>query len=311
LANSFADLVLQEGDEILITIMEHHSNLLVWQQAAKRKGATLKYIECDENGVITEENFRNHLTDKTKIVAMTQVSNVLGVCNDIKTFAKIAHENGSYFVCDGAQSVPHIRVDVKDLDVDFLAFSGHKMLAPMGIGVLYGKEELLDKMPPFLFGGEMIEYVTRESATYAELPHKFEAGTVNAGAAVGLGAAIDYYNKVGFDKIIEREKALSEYAYGKLSAIPHLHLLGGKSGESHNGIFTFTIDGCHPHDISAILDDVDVCIRAGHHCAQPLMKFMGTPSTARASISFYNTFEEIDRLCEEISKIREKLGYAE
>lgn len=308
-AYSGSEAFLNEGDEILITIMEHHSNILPWQQAAKRKGAVLKYLECDAHGQITEEAFREALSEKTKIVSMTQVSNVLGIRNDIKTFAAIAHEQGALFVCDGAQSVPHIKVDVQDLGVDFLVFSGHKMLAPMGIGVLYGRRELLDRMPPFLFGGEMIEYVTRESATYAELPHKFEAGTVNAGGAAGLAEAIRYYERIGFDVIEQREQELSAYAMKKLLEVPYLHMLGSEDPKNHHGIFTFTIEGVHPHDIAAILDADDVNVRAGHHCAQPLMKFLGTPSTARASVSFYNTEEEIDRLAESLSSLRRRMGY--
>lgn len=311
LAYSGSEIFLQPGDEILITIMEHHSNLLPWQFAAKRRGAVLRYLECRPDGSITDEMLRAALTPRTKIVSMTQISNVFGRLNDIRTFAKTAHENGSIFICDGAQSVPHVPVNVKDLDVDFMAFSGHKMLAEMGIGVLYGKKELLEKMPPFLSGGEMIEYVKRDSATFAELPHKFEAGTVNASGAVSLGVAIDYYNRIGFDTILEREEHLSEYAYQRLTEIPHLHLLGAADGSDHHGIFTFTIDGAHPHDIAAILDSHRVDVRAGHHCAQPLMKFMGTPSTTRASLSFYNTEEEIDRLAESLSGVRSELGYAD
>lgn len=311
LAYAATEAFLGEGDEILITVMEHHSNLIPWQQAAARKGAVLKFLEPDEEGYISEENFRRMLSPKTKLVSMTHISNVLGVKNDVKTFARIAHENGSLFVLDGAQSVPHIPVDVADLDVDFLAFSGHKMLAPMGIGVLYGKRDLLLAMPPFLFGGEMIEYVSREKATWAELPHKFEAGTVNVGGAVGLRAAIDYYKQLGWDTILEREAHLSCLAMEKLSAIPHLRVLGPKGGEEHHGIFTFTIEGVHPHDIAAILDADKVNIRAGHHCAQPLMQFMKTPSTTRASFAFYNTEEELDRLVESLRKVRREMGYQE
>ena len=310
-AYSASEILLQEGDEILITIMEHHSNLLPWQQAAKRKGAVLRFVECDEDGIITEENFRSAMSPRTKIVAMTQISNVLGIHNDIKKFSAIAHEYGAVFVCDGAQSVPHIPVNVRDLDVDFLAFSGHKMLGPMGIGVLYGKKKFLEEMPPFLFGGEMIEYVTRESATYAPLPHKFEAGTVNAAGAAGLHEAILYYEKIGFDTIVSREEALSRYAMKKLTAIPHVRILGPERAEDHNGIFTFTMEGVHPHDIAAIMDADGVCIRAGHHCAQPLLKYMRTLSTVRASLAFYNTEEEIDRLAASLAEVRRKMGYAE
>ena len=302
---------LQPGDGIAVTVMEHHSNLLPWQQAAKRSGAVLHFIECDAQGRITEEAFRAALPENVKIVAMTQLSNVLGVENDVKTFAAIAHERRAVFVCDGAQSVPHIPVDVQALDVDFLAFSGHKMCGPMGIGVLYGKKKLLEQMPPFLFGGEMIEYVTREGATFAEVPHKFEAGTVNAAGAVGLAEAVRYYRELGWEKIRAREERLSEITFRALTAIPHLRLLGPDNGKDHHGIFTFTIDGAHPHDIAAILDADGVNIRAGHHCAQPLMEFCKTPSTARASVSFYNTEEEIERLAESLSGVRRKLGYTE
>jgi len=310
-ACSWSQAFLREGDEVLVTVLEHHSNMLPWQQAAKRAGAVLKFLESDERGVITETAFRAALSDKTKLVAMTQISNVLGVENDIKRFAAIAHEHGAAFVCDGAQSVPHIRVDVQALDVDFLAFSGHKMCGPMGIGVLYGKKKWLKKMPPFLFGGEMIEYVTRESATWAELPHKFEAGTVNAAGAAGLAAAIDYYNALGFDAITAREEELSRVAMEALTAVPHLRLLGSADWREHHGIFTFTVDDVHPHDIAAILDGDGVCVRAGHHCAQPLMQYLRTPSTVRASLAFYNTEEEIGRLAESLSRVRERMGYGQ
>ena len=302
---------LREGDEILISVMEHHSNLIPWQQLAARSGAVLKFIECGIDGKITEEAFRQALSPRTKIVSMTQISNVLGIRNDIKTFARLAHEAGAVFVCDGAQSVPHIPVDVQDLNVDFLAFSGHKMLAPMGIGVLYGKKALLEKMPPFLTGGEMIEYVTREGATWAELPHKFEAGTVNAAGAVGLKAAIEYYQKVGFDAIQKREEELSELAFDALSKIPHLHIMGASTAKEHNGIFSFSLDGVHPHDIAEILNADGACIRAGHHCAQVLMQHMKVPSTVRASIAFYNRDEDILRLAQSLSTVRRRMGYVE
>lgn len=308
-AYSLGDLLLQEGDEILITVMEHHSNILPWQAAALRHGAVLKYLEPDENGFITEEIFRAGITPQTKIVSMTQMSNVMGTVQDVKTFAGIAHENGAVFIADGAQSVPHVPVDVQDLDVDFLSFSGHKMLAPMGIGVLYGKREYLEKMPPFLTGGEMIEYVTREEATFAEIPHKFEAGTVNAGGAAGLSAAIDYYHQIGWEDITAQEEILSEYMMERLTAVPHLNLIGSRNPSERHGIYTFTIDGVHPHDVAQLLSDENVCIRAGHHCAQPLMQYLGTPSTVRASAMFYNTTEEIDRLARSLSHVRETMGW--
>lgn len=310
-AYSWARSNLKQGDEVVVTIMEHHSNLLPWMQAAEVCGASLRFIECDATGAIKEDMVRAAITPRTKLVAMTQLSNVLGVCNDVKTFAQIAHEAGAIFVCDGAQSVPHMPVDVKDLDVDFLAFSGHKMAGPMGVGVLYGKEALLEAMPPFLFGGEMIEYVRRDGATWAELPHKFEAGTVNAAGAVGLGEAVRYYEEIGFEAICAREAELSVHAYEKLTAIPHLHLLGADSGAAHHGIFTFTIDDVHPHDIAAMLDADKVDIRAGHHCTQPLMKHLGVLSTTRASLAFYNTEEEIDRLAESLASVRGRMGYGD
>ncbi len=303
--------LLQEGDEIVISVLEHHSNLIPWQQLAKKKGLKLKWIEIDENGAITEEAFRKTLSEKTKLVSLTLISNVLGTLNDVKRFAQIAHEIGAVFVCDGAQGVPHIPVNVSDLDVDFLVFSGHKMLGPMGIGVLYGKKELFEKMPPFLYGGEMIEYVGKEDATWAELPHKFEAGTVNGAGAAGLAAAIKYYEKIGFENIVNREEELGELAFRTLSEIPHVTILGAKDAASHHGIFSFMVDGVHPHDIAEILSADGVCVRAGHHCAQVLMKELQVNSTARVSIAFYNTEEEIKRLGESLRSVRRRMGYAE
>ena len=308
-AYAYAMNTLKEGDEILVTILEHHSNFLPWLNAAKRCGGRVNFLECDESGRITEEAFREAFTDRTRIVAMTQVSNVMGRENDIALFARLTHEKGAVFVADGAQSVPHLPVDVKALDVDFLAFSGHKMLGPMGIGVLYGKRELLNKMNPFLYGGEMIETVTRMGATYAELPHKFEAGTVNAAGAYGLSKAIEYMNQIGFDTIREREDHLTRFAMERLQQNQHLKLLGSKDPLEHHGILTFVLEGVHPHDIAAILDAEKICIRAGHHCAQPLMQFMKTPSTARVSLAFYNTEEEILRLVNALETMREKLGF--
>ncbi len=310
-AYSYAMSKLQEGDEILVTILEHHSNFLPWLNAAKRCGAKVNFLECDGQGRITEEAFRAALTERTVLVAMTQISNVLGCENDIKRFAAIAHEQGAVFVTDGAQSVPHIPVNVRELDVDFLAFSGHKMLGPMGIGVLYGKRKLLDKMPPFLYGGEMIETVTRTGSTYAELPHKFEAGTVNAAGAYGLSKAIAYIRQIGFDAIREREDAMTQYAFKRLRENPYVTILGSEDPADHHGILTFQVEGVHPHDVSAILDESKVCVRAGHHCAQPLLKYLQVPSTTRASLAFYNTTEEIDRLAEALGTVRRKLGYAE
>lgn len=302
---------VKNGDEIVVSIMEHHSDLLPWQMVAKTCGAELKFIECAKDGSIDLEKVKELITSRTKIVAMTQVSNVLGREYPVKEIAKLAHEKGAVMVVDGAQSSPHMRVDVTDLDADFFAFSGHKLLAPMGIGVLYGKEELLEKMPPFLSGGEMIDSVTRTSAVYAELPHKFEAGTVNAAGAAGLKAAIDYIEKVGFDYIGEREIALTSRAIEKMKKIPHVNIIGSENADEHTGIVTFTIDNVHPHDISEILAADGIAVRAGHHCAQPLLTHLGLNSTARASFAFYNTEDEVDKFTDSVATIRERMGYGE
>lgn len=302
---------VKKGDEIVVSIMEHHSDLLPWQMVAKTCGAELKFIECAKDGSIDLEKVKELITSRTKIVAMTQVSNVLGREYPVKEIAKLAHEKGAVMVVDGAQSTPHMRVDVTDLDADFFAFSGHKLLAPMGIGVLYGKEELLEKMPPFLSGGEMIDSVTRTSAVYAELPHKFEAGTVNAAGAAGLKAAIDYIEKVGFDYIGEREIALTSRAIEKMKKIPHVNIIGSDNADEHTGIVTFTIDNVHPHDISEILAADGIAVRAGHHCAQPLLTHLGLNSTARASFAFYNTEDEVDKFTDSVATIRERMGYGE
>lgn len=302
---------VKKGDEIVVSIMEHHSDLLPWQMVAKTCGAELKFIECAKDGSIDLEKVKELITSRTKIVAMTQVSNVLGREYPVKEIAKLAHEKGAVMVVDGAQSTPHMRVDVTDLDADFFAFSGHKLLAPMGIGILYGKEELLEKMPPFLSGGEMIDSVTRTSAVYAELPHKFEAGTVNAAGAAGLKAAIDYIEKVGFDYIGEREIALTSRAIEKMKKIPHVNIIGSENADEHTGIVTFTIDNVHPHDISEILAADGIAVRAGHHCAQPLLTHLGLNSTARASFAFYNTEDEVDKFTGSVATIRERMGYGE
>ena len=310
-AYSLGDMCLSEGDEIITTVVEHHSNMLPWRLAAERHGATVKYLECEPDGSFKLEKLEALLSDRTKIVAMTAMSNIFGRVNDIKGFAAAAHKKGAYFVADGAQSVPHSVTDVKDLDVDFLAFSGHKMMAPMGIGVLYGKEELLKKMPPFLSGGEMIEYVSLDSVSYAEFPHKFEAGTVNAGGAVALSAAIDYIQSIGMKDIEERELLLTTIALEGMKKIPHITILGSDDPKEHHGIITFRVDGVHPHDTAAIMAEDNVAIRAGHHCAEPLHQFIGIPSTVRASILFYNTEEEIERLIKSVASLRSRMGYGE
>ena len=289
--------------------MEHHSNILPWQQAAKRYGATVKYLECDMDGTIPAERLESMITDRTKIAAITQISNVLGCRNDLKTFAEICHRHGVILVGDGAQSVPHIAVDVQDLGVDFLSFSGHKMLAPMGIGALYGKKELLEKLPPFLTGGEMIESVTREGAVWAEVPHKFEAGTVNAGGAYALAEAVRYMKNIGFDAIEAQENRLTRIAYEGMMNIPGIRVLGSSDPDNHHGILSFAVDGVHPHDVAEILNADNICVRAGHHCAQPLLTHLGYSSTVRASLAFYNDLGDIDRLAASLSTLRERMGY--
>lgn len=297
------------GDEVLVSIMEHHSDLLPWQMVCRQTGAKLKFIECDQDGSIDLNKVRELITDRTKIVAVTQLSNVLGRVNPIREIAKLAHEKNAVILVDGAQSTPHIPVDVKELDADFFAFSGHKLYGPMGIGVLYGKERLLDEMPPFLSGGEMIESVTRESAVYAELPHKFEAGTVNASGAVGLKAAIEYVNGIGFDTIQKLESEITAYTFERMKNIEGINIIGSQNAADHGGIITFTVDDVHPHDVSEILSSDGIAVRAGHHCAQPLLKHLGCRSTVRASFSFYNTKEDADKFLSSLAAVRERMGY--
>lgn len=309
IAKSYGETFLKEGDEIVLTVMEHHSNLLPWQEVGKKTGAKLVFLEPDKTGFISDEEIKAKITEKTKLVSLAHISNVLGRKNPVKKVIKAAHDVGAVAVIDGAQAVPHTRVNVRELDADFYVFSGHKMLAPMGIGVVYGKKKLLNKMPPFLTGGEMIEYVELDSATYAEVPHKFEAGTVNVGGAVGLHAAMDYLDKVGFDYIEETELRLTKRLLEGMKALPYINIAGSENAEEHNGIITFTIDDVHPHDSASILNDAKICVRAGHHCAQPLMKFLGFNSTLRASLYFYNTEEEVDRFLDSLTKVRGWLGY--
>ena len=310
-AYSYALPQLKPGDEILVTIMEHHSNLLPWQMAARRTGATLKYLECEPDGTLTDETIQTVINEKTKLVAVAQVSNVLGCVNPIEKIVARAHEVGAVVVMDGAQSVPHMPVDVQKLDVDFMAFSGHKLMGPMGIGVLYGRKVLLEEMPPFLTGGEMIDSVTREGAVFAELPHKFEAGTVNAAGAAGLAASIDYLNQVSFDFIQEQELALTQRAMEGLAKVPHVHVMGSEDPANHTGIVSFTIEGVHPHDVSEILASDGIDVRAGHHCAQPLLTYLGVHSSTRASFMFYNTLDEVDAFVKSVASIRRRMGYGE
>lgn len=309
IAKSYGEAFIKEGEDIVLTVMEHHSNLLPWQETAKRTGANLVFLTPDKTGFISDEEIASKITSKTALVSLAHISNVLGRKNPVEKVIKAAHAVGAVVVVDGAQAVPHTRVNVTELDADFYVFSGHKMLAPMGIGALYGKKKLLNKMPPFLTGGEMIEYVELDSATYAEVPHKFEAGTVNVGGAAGLHAAMDYLDKVGFDCIEETELRLTKRLLEGMRALPYINIAGSDKPEEHHGIVTFTIDDVHPHDTASILNDAGICVRAGHHCAQPLMKFLGFNSTLRASLYFYNTEEEVDRFLDSLTKVRGWLGY--
>ncbi|SDL17037.1 cysteine desulfurase [Lacicoccus qingdaonensis] len=302
-ARSFGDVNISEGDEIVVTEMEHHANIVPWQELAKRKNAKLVFIPLEEDGTIKLENVEAVMTDKTKIVAVTHVSNVLGTINDIKSIAEIAHKHDAYITVDGAQSVPHMSVDVQDLDVDFYAFSGHKMLGPTGIGVLYGKAEILDKMEPIEYGGDMIDFVDLRESTWTDLPVKFEAGTPMIAEAIGLSAAIDYINEVGADEILSYEQELVKYAYDKMSEIEGIEIYGPT--EERAGLITFNLDGVHPHDLATALDSDGVAVRAGHHCAQPLMKFLGVSSTARASFYLYNTKDEIDFFIDSLKRTKE------
>ncbi|ECH7282209.1 cysteine desulfurase [Listeria monocytogenes] len=306
--DSYAEATIEAGDEIVISYLEHHSNLIPWQQLAKRKGAVLKYIELEENGTISVEQAKKTIGEKTKIVALAHVSNVLGTITPIKEIAAIAHQFGAVILVDGAQAVPHMEVDVVDLDADFYAFSGHKMMAPTGIGALYGKRELLDAMEPTEFGGEMIDFVELYDSTWKELPWKFEAGTPIIGGAIALGAAIDYLAEVGLANIHAHEQALASYAIEEMSKIEGITIYGPKDASKRCGLVTFNIEGAHPHDIATILDEDGIAIRAGHHCAQPLMKWLDVSSTARASFYIYNTKEEIDALIDGLKLTKEYFG---
>ncbi|MDF2947734.1 MAG: cysteine desulfurase, SufS subfamily [Bacillales bacterium] len=301
-AQCYGSMVLKEGDEIVITHMEHHANIIPWQQLAKKTGATLKYIPLTDDCSISLENVRATVTPNTKIVAMMYVSNVLGAINPIKEVTKIAHENGAVMVVDGAQSAPHLKVDIQDLDVDFYAFSGHKMCAPTGIGVLYGKQEHLEKMEPFEFGGEMIDFVHLYESTWKELPWKFEAGTPIIAGAIGLGAAIDFLEEVGLENIEKHEHMLVQYAMEKVESIEGFTYYGPKH---RAGILTFNLNDVHPHDVATVLDMEGIAVRAGHHCAQPLMRWLNVSATARASFYLYNTTEDVDAFVDALHKTKE------
>ncbi len=293
---------LKQDDEVVISIMEHHSNLVPWQKITKATNSKLKYMYINNQFEITPEEVRDKITDKTKIVGITYVSNVLGTINNVKEIIKYAHKKGAIVIVDASQSIAHQKIDVQDLDADFLVFSGHKMFAPLGIGVLYGKKELLNKMQPFLMGGDMIEYVHEQETTFAPLPNKFEAGTQNVEAVIGLGAAIDYIQSIGYDKIQKIEKEIVLYARQELSKLDFLTLYMTPNEKNHSSVISFNINGVHPHDVASILDSVGVCVRSGNHCAQPLMRFLGIDSTCRASFSIYNTKEDVDKLVEGLNK---------
>lgn len=293
---------LKKDDEVVISIMEHHSNLVPWQYVTGKTKSNLKYMYIDENYELSKEEIESKITDKTKIVAITHVSNVLGTINPVKEIIKYAHKKGAIVIVDASQSIPHMKIDVQDLDADFLAFSGHKMLAPLGIGVLYGKREILNKMNPFLMGGDMIEYVYEQKTTFAPLPNKFEAGTQNVEGVIGLGTAIDYISNLGYDKIQEIEDELLDYAREELSKLDFLKIYMTPNRKKHSAVISFNIKGVHPHDVASILDSENVCVRSGNHCVQPLLRFLGEDSTCRMSLYFYNTKQDIDMLVEALKK---------
>ena len=300
----FAEEILEEGDEVLISIMEHHSNIIPWQEACRKTGAKLVYAYLKDGGLDLED-FREKLTDRTKFVSITHASNVLGVINPIQELAQLAHEKGAIMVVDGAQSVPHMKIDVQKLDADFFVFSGHKMAGPTGIGVLYGKEHYLNQMSPVEFGGEMIDFVYEQSATWKELPWKFEAGTPNMAGAIGLAAAIDYLEAIGMDAIEHHEQDLIAYVFPKLQAIEGLKIYGSQDLAKRSGVISFNLGDLHPHDLATALDYEGVAVRAGHHCAQPLIQYLEVPATARASFYLYNTKEDCDKLVEALIKTKE------
>ena len=304
-AASYGRANLSEGDEVLITPMEHHSNIIPWQQIVKETGATLKYLPLQSDGTIRLEDAKEAITSNTKIVAMMHVSNVLGTINPVKEIARLAHEQGAVMLVDGAQSVPHMAIDVQDIDADFYAFSGHKMCGPTGIGVLYGKKALLKKMEPVEFGGEMIDFVNLYDATWKELPWKFEGGTPIIAGAVGLGAAIDFLTDIGLDAIKDHEEKLAAYAMQEMNKIEGMTIYGP---EHRAGLVTFNLSDVHPHDLATVLDSEGIAVRAGHHCAQPLMRWLEVSATARASFYLYNTEDEIDRLVAGLQTTKEYFG---
>ena len=293
---------LKKDDEVVLSIMEHHSNLVPWQYVTKKTNSKLKFMYINKDYELSKEEIESKITDKTKVVGITHVSNVLGTINNVKKIIKYAHKKGAVVIVDASQSIPHMKIDVQDLDADFLVFSGHKMFAPLGIGVLYGKKELLNKMTPFLMGGDMIEYVYEQNTTFAPLPNKFEAGTQNVEGVIGLGSAIDYIEKIGYKEIQNVEEAITKYAVSELSRLNFLELYITPHLENHSSVISFNIKGVHPHDVASILDSNGVCVRSGNHCAQPLLRYLGMDSTCRVSFSIYNTKEDVDNLVEALKK---------
>ncbi|MBP1736925.1 MAG: Selenocysteine lyase, NifS family [Oscillospiraceae bacterium] len=308
-ASSWGKIGLRPGDEIVIAISEHHSNLLPWQAAARETGAVLNYLYTDADGRLLQSEIGAKITERTKLVAVAHVSNVTGVVNPVEAVIRAAHAVGAVVLVDGTQSVPHMAVNVSALDADFYVFSAHKMLGPMGIGALYGKKALLDAMPPYLYGGDMIEYVEEQSATFAPLPQKFEAGTQNVGGAAGFAAAIDYLISAGMDTVVRQECALTDGLLNALKDIPYLRLIGPSENAERIGVVSFTIEGAHPHDIATILNSDRVAVRSGHHCAQPFMHHLGVQATCRASVYLYNTEQDIERLAESLKNVRRWLGH--
>ena len=302
IAYSYGLSNLKQNDEVVLSIMEHHSNLVPWQFVTKQTNSILKYMYINNEFELSKEEIESKITDKTKVVGITHISNVLGTINNVKEIIKYAHKKGAVVIVDASQSIPHTKVDVQDLDADFLVFSGHKMFAPLGIGVLYGKKELLNKMPPFLMGGDMIEYVYEQNTTYAPLPNKFEAGTQNVEGVVGLGAAIDYIESIGYETINKVEQEVTEYAVNELAKLNFIEMYVTPNKQNHSSVVSFNVKGLHPHDVASILDANGVCIRSGNHCAQPLLRYMGMDSTCRASFSIYNTKEDVDKLVDALNK---------
>ena len=305
LAYSYGMENLKQNDEIVLSIMEHHSNLVPWQKVSKKTGAKLNYMYINDEFEISDEEIESKITDNTKIVGITHVSNVLGTINNIEKIIKYAHKKGAIVIVDASQSIPHMKIDVQELDCDFLVFSGHKMLAPLGIGVLYGKKQLLNEMTPFIMGGDMIEYVYEQETTFAPLPNKFEAGTQNIEGVIGLSAAIDYIESIGYDEIAKKENEVVDYAIEELSKLDFLTLYLTPNKNNHSAVISFNIEGIHPHDVASILDTEGVCVRSGNHCAQPLLRYLGVDSTCRASFYLYNDKQDVDKLVNALKKAYE------